>query len=79
MAGLTTSVATSWSGLGAAELWYLWDQTKDNICGMCLDIVLCYIPKLSEGFRLPFFRCMAISLGQVLKYCSWTIKVFSPS
>ena len=56
MPGLATSEATSWSGLGAAELWYLWVQTKDNICGMCLGIVLCYIPKLSEGFRLPFLQ-----------------------
>ena len=56
MSGLTISEATSWSGLGAAELWYLWVQTKDNIRSMCINIALCYIPKLSEGFRFPFLQ-----------------------
>ena len=56
MSGLTTSEATSWSGLGTTELWNLWVQSKDDLSGMCLDIVLCYIPKLSEGFRLPFLQ-----------------------
>ena len=56
MSGLTTVKATSWSGLGTAELWYLWVQTKDDISGMCLDIGLCYVPKLSEGFQPPFLQ-----------------------
>ena len=56
MAGLTTSVATPWRGWGAAELWYLWVPTKDDISGMCLDVGLCYIPKLSKGFQTPFLQ-----------------------
>ena len=56
MSSLTTSKATSWSGLGAAELWYLGVQSEDDISGMCLDIGLCYIPKLSEGFQPPFLQ-----------------------